>query len=331
MATNGNAAQKIDPSPEVSAEEPSMDEILANIRKIIADDEEAQHREADRANFEHPADASNVNADDVNEVESAVVAESDVTAEPEAMFESAAAQTVTVDDAMLAELEQQVISEVAEELSAPPETVRSAEIEAPHSIELMEQPTLEDEAEAAASSADLPAEPTTAAAPVTETQPTQQADLATEPASPSEAAPEAESKAVSSSEDLQARAEQVREELGLTTAAAGNLTLEQRLERYRVRGKMRAAERAAEEAEDSETLRDAVQASIDAAPAGAAPAVSAKDVAKALLDENTSLLTGQMEEFMRPVIRQWLSENLAGLVERLVREEIERVSRGRKS
>ena len=34
------------------------------------------------------------------------------------------------------------------------------------------------------------------------------------------------------------------------------------------------------------------------------------------------------EEMLRPMLQQWLDDNLPTLVERLVREEIERVARG---
>jgi cell pole-organizing protein PopZ len=37
-----------------------------------------------------------------------------------------------------------------------------------------------------------------------------------------------------------------------------------------------------------------------------------------------------VEELLRPMLRNWLDTNLPSLVERLVREEIERVSRGRR-
>jgi uncharacterized protein len=36
-----------------------------------------------------------------------------------------------------------------------------------------------------------------------------------------------------------------------------------------------------------------------------------------------------VQEMMRPMLKEWLDENLPGLVERMVRAEIERVSRGR--
>lgn len=49
----------------------------------------------------------------------------------------------------------------------------------------------------------------------------------------------------------------------------------------------------------------------------------------------TTILSGKgrtledlVQEMMRPMLREWLDENLPGLVERMVRAEIERVSRG---
>ena len=35
------------------------------------------------------------------------------------------------------------------------------------------------------------------------------------------------------------------------------------------------------------------------------------------------------QDMLRPMLKAWLDDNLPSLVERLVREEIERVSRGR--
>lgn len=44
--------------------------------------------------------------------------------------------------------------------------------------------------------------------------------------------------------------------------------------------------------------------------------------------ENARTLEDIVKEMMRPMLKQWLEENLPGLVERMVRAEIERVSRG---
>lgn len=40
-------------------------------------------------------------------------------------------------------------------------------------------------------------------------------------------------------------------------------------------------------------------------------------------------IEGKTEAILRPMLSEWLDNNLPTLVERLVREEIERVSRGR--
>ena len=36
-----------------------------------------------------------------------------------------------------------------------------------------------------------------------------------------------------------------------------------------------------------------------------------------------------MKEMLRPMLKSWLDDNLPGVVDRIVRAEIERVSRGR--
>ena len=41
-------------------------------------------------------------------------------------------------------------------------------------------------------------------------------------------------------------------------------------------------------------------------------------------------IDGVVEDLLRPMLKSWLDSNLPPLVERLVREEIERVSRGRR-
>jgi uncharacterized protein len=44
---------------------------------------------------------------------------------------------------------------------------------------------------------------------------------------------------------------------------------------------------------------------------------------------NSGALEDLVRELLRPLLKAWLDENLPGMVERLVRSEIERVSRGR--
>jgi cell pole-organizing protein PopZ len=74
-------------------------------------------------------------------------------------------------------------------------------------------------------------------------------------------------------------------------------------------------------------------------PAGRQPLLSARSgaaVAAAFGDLHRSvsgLTAGQIEtmasDMLKPMLKSWLDDNLPGLVERLVREEIERVARGR--
>jgi cell pole-organizing protein PopZ len=52
-------------------------------------------------------------------------------------------------------------------------------------------------------------------------------------------------------------------------------------------------------------------------------------LAQTVLVQNAQTLDGLVREMLRPMLKVWLDDNLPSLVERLVRAEIERVSRGR--
>jgi cell pole-organizing protein PopZ len=52
-------------------------------------------------------------------------------------------------------------------------------------------------------------------------------------------------------------------------------------------------------------------------------------LAQTVLVQNARTLEDLVKEMLRPMLKSWLDDNLPGLVERLVRAEIERVSRGR--
>jgi cell pole-organizing protein PopZ len=52
-------------------------------------------------------------------------------------------------------------------------------------------------------------------------------------------------------------------------------------------------------------------------------------LAQTVLMQNPRALEDLAREMLKPMLKAWLDENLPGLVERLVRAEIERVSRGR--
>jgi len=52
-------------------------------------------------------------------------------------------------------------------------------------------------------------------------------------------------------------------------------------------------------------------------------------LAQTVLVQNARTLEDLVREMLRPMLKSWLDDNLPGMVERLVRNEIERVSRGR--
>ena len=53
-------------------------------------------------------------------------------------------------------------------------------------------------------------------------------------------------------------------------------------------------------------------------------------LAHTILAQNARTLEDLVTEMLRPMLRGWLDDNLPSLVERLVKEEIDRVSRGRR-
>jgi uncharacterized protein len=52
-------------------------------------------------------------------------------------------------------------------------------------------------------------------------------------------------------------------------------------------------------------------------------------LAQTVLIQNARTLEDLVKEMLRPLLRSWLDDNLPGMVERIVKAEIERVSRGR--
>ncbi len=52
-------------------------------------------------------------------------------------------------------------------------------------------------------------------------------------------------------------------------------------------------------------------------------------LANTVLGQNARTLEDLVKEMLRPMLKSWLDDNLPSLVERIVRAEIERVSRGK--
>jgi cell pole-organizing protein PopZ len=62
---------------------------------------------------------------------------------------------------------------------------------------------------------------------------------------------------------------------------------------------------------------------------GAAVAASFDDLARTIAGLSQTQIRDMAQEMLRPMLKGWLDDNLPSMVERMVREEIERVSRGR--
>lgn len=78
--------------------------------------------------------------------------------------------------------------------------------------------------------------------------------------------------------------------------------------------------RSGREPGESQLMSSSTSAAVDAA---------FNKLAHTVLTQNARTLEDLVTEMMRPMLKAWLDENLPGLVERVVRAEIERVSRGR--
>jgi cell pole-organizing protein PopZ len=71
---------------------------------------------------------------------------------------------------------------------------------------------------------------------------------------------------------------------------------------------------------DRELLSSRATAAVDSA---------FNSLAHTVLEQNARTLEDLVREMLRPMLKVWLDDNLPSMVERLVRAEIERVSRGR--
>jgi cell pole-organizing protein PopZ len=78
-----------------------------------------------------------------------------------------------------------------------------------------------------------------------------------------------------------------------------------------------------------EPMRPMGSATLMSAPTGAAVESAFNALAQTVLVHNARTLEDLVREMLRPLLKTWLDDNLPSLVERLVRSEIDRVSRGR--
>ena len=77
----------------------------------------------------------------------------------------------------------------------------------------------------------------------------------------------------------------------------------------------------AERPDQRELLSNSASAAVDSAFGALASSV--------LTHSSRTTIEDLVREMLRPMLKTWLDDNLPGMVERLVRAEIERVARGR--
>jgi cell pole-organizing protein PopZ len=75
-------------------------------------------------------------------------------------------------------------------------------------------------------------------------------------------------------------------------------------------------------------IAHSVEDALLGAEAGAAVSSAFSSLANTILAQNARTLDDLVQEMLRPMLKSWLDDNLPTIVERLVRAEIERVSRG---
>ena len=79
---------------------------------------------------------------------------------------------------------------------------------------------------------------------------------------------------------------------------------------------------------DHPTQTDDEDEALLSAPLGASVLSAFETLAATVVLQNQPMLERVMRDLLRPMLKTWLDDNLPGLVERLVRGEIERVARG---
>jgi uncharacterized protein len=80
---------------------------------------------------------------------------------------------------------------------------------------------------------------------------------------------------------------------------------------------------------DTSNLRSRSENGLLSSATSAAVDSAFNALAQTVLVQNARTLEDLVREMLRPMLKSWLDDNLPGMVERLVRAEIERVARGR--
>jgi cell pole-organizing protein PopZ len=81
--------------------------------------------------------------------------------------------------------------------------------------------------------------------------------------------------------------------------------------------------------ETQRSLAQGIERGLLSSEASAAVDSAFNTLAHTVLLQNSRTLEDMVREMLRPLLKSWLDDNLPSMVERIVRAEIERVSRGR--
>lgn len=280
--------------------EPSMEEILASIRRII-EDNEAEASENTASSAAQPEDAeeaetsapqSDENADDIVSAE----AESEPAAEPEADSED--------DDGLTREeWVDEEVETFREELSADDEPE-------------------DDSSMSALSLSDIQAEVAKQVSTEADTDDADSTDAAeiSSLASADDAAEEAET------ESAEAESEEEDDKLnaGSLAALAESMIAEDLEEAVSAEVEPPAIVTNGTGAETVPTNKTPIISE----QAGRQVAAAFDQLSEAFSQSRTKSFDEMAEDMMRPMLQDWLDNNLPVLVEKLVREEIDRVARG---
>jgi cell pole-organizing protein PopZ len=77
-------------------------------------------------------------------------------------------------------------------------------------------------------------------------------------------------------------------------------------------------------------LMDEASAALVSPGADSSVSSSFNALATSMMLQNNTMVEDSIREMLRPMLKTWLDDNLPGIVERLVRQEIERMARGRR-
>ena len=263
-------------------QEPSMDEILASIRKIISDDDssEAEQQANGEAEgdalAEAPGEAQEADPEPVEIEEPAVVedpAEVPVTEEKNPQVEEPAA--MAIEEVPVMEPEPEPVLDEAPAVEASVDAMEDEDV-----LELGEDLALDSNPEASESAA----------------------DMAMEQADPGTDIPADVPDIVEADDEIEF----------VKSSQAAEPTDEP------VQGKIPAE------------IDSAPETELLAEDQGASIASAFGSLENLVLANEEKTLDGLVREMLKPMLKNWLDANLAPLVDRMVRDEIERVSRGRR-